>query len=174
MFAYFNPIQLNVDPLTLLWLNAFALNLQRSVKMLSVEQTDPPYLDVKIEAIMFRVSTHNSSQKKRLKLFGTFFSVCYSKSYSFRWMHFDYNFLSIFWMRKSYVQSILFENQKYNCIFDFQTKCFVRSFFSFKRWKGNCSRNASNETSTISSSKQKKKFQTIWASFFGMNCGYLL
>ena len=73
MFAYFNPIQLNVDPLTLLWLNAFALNLQRSVKMLSVEQTDPPYLDVKIEAIMFRVSTHNSSQKKKLKLFGTFF-----------------------------------------------------------------------------------------------------
>ena len=40
----------------MLWLNAFALNLQRSVKMLSVEQTDPPYLDVKIEAIMFRVS----------------------------------------------------------------------------------------------------------------------
>ena len=42
----------------MLWLNAFALNLQRSVKMLSVEQTDPPYLDVKIEAIMFRVSFH--------------------------------------------------------------------------------------------------------------------
>ena len=56
MFAYFNPILLNVDPLTVLWLNAFALNLQRSVKMLSVEQTDPPYLDAKIEAIMFRVS----------------------------------------------------------------------------------------------------------------------
>ena len=56
LFAYFNPIQLNVDPITMLWLNAFALNLQRSVKMLSVEQTDPPYLDVKIEAIMFRVS----------------------------------------------------------------------------------------------------------------------
>ena len=56
MFAYFNPIQLSVDPITMLWLNAFALNLQRSVKMLSVEQTDPPYLDVKIEAIMFRVS----------------------------------------------------------------------------------------------------------------------
>ena len=55
MFAYFNPILLNVEPLTLLWLNAFALNLQRSVKLLSVEQTDPPYLDVKIEAIMFRV-----------------------------------------------------------------------------------------------------------------------
>ena len=56
LFAYFNPIQLNVDPITTLWLNAFALNLQRSVKMLSVEQTDPPYFDVKIEAIMFRVS----------------------------------------------------------------------------------------------------------------------
>ena len=55
LFAYFNPIQLLLDPLTILWLNAFALNLQRSVKMLSLEQTEPPYLDVKIEAIMFRV-----------------------------------------------------------------------------------------------------------------------
>ena len=45
----------------MLWLNAFALNLQRSVKMLSVEQTDPPYLDVKIEAIMFRVSIFSNS-----------------------------------------------------------------------------------------------------------------
>ena len=61
MFAYFNPIQLSVDPITMLWLNAFALNLQRSVKMLSVEQTDPPYLDVKIEAIMFRVSIFSNS-----------------------------------------------------------------------------------------------------------------
>ena len=73
MFAYFNPIQLNVDPLTLLWLNAFALNLQRSVKMLSVEQTDPPYLDVKIEAIMFRVSTHNSSKKEAQIVWNFFF-----------------------------------------------------------------------------------------------------
>ena len=55
LFGYFNPIQLSLDPLTVLWLNAFALNLQRSVKMLSLEQTDPPYLDVKVEAIMFRV-----------------------------------------------------------------------------------------------------------------------
>ena len=55
MFAYFNPIQLCMDHLTVLWLNAFALNLQRSVKMLAVEQTEPPYLDVKIEAIMLRV-----------------------------------------------------------------------------------------------------------------------
>ena len=55
LFAYFNPIQLSLDPLTVLWLNAFALNLQRSVKLLSLEQTEPPYLDVKVEAIMFRV-----------------------------------------------------------------------------------------------------------------------
>jgi hypothetical protein len=39
-----------------LWLNAFALNLQRSVKMLSAEQSEPPYLDVKCEAIMFRLT----------------------------------------------------------------------------------------------------------------------
>ncbi len=54
LFAYFNPIQLSLDPFTVLWLNAFALNLQRSVKILSVEQAEPPYLDVKLEAIMFR------------------------------------------------------------------------------------------------------------------------
>ena len=54
LFAYFNPIQFTLDPSTLLWLNAFALNLQRSVKMLSAEQSEPPYLDVKCEAIMFR------------------------------------------------------------------------------------------------------------------------
>ena len=56
LFAYFNPIQLSLDPLTVLWLNAFALNLQRSVKLLSLEHTEPPYLDVKIEAIMFRIA----------------------------------------------------------------------------------------------------------------------
>lgn len=55
MFAYFNPIQLSLDPLTVLWLNAFALNLQKSVKQLSVEKGETPYIDVKVEAIMFRV-----------------------------------------------------------------------------------------------------------------------
>ena len=54
-FAYINPVQLSVDPLTVLWLNAFALNLQQSVKMLSLEKGEAPYLDCKIEAIMFRV-----------------------------------------------------------------------------------------------------------------------
>ena len=54
-FAYINPIQLSLDSLTVLWLNAFSLNLQQSVKVLSLEQTDPPYMDVKVEAIMFRV-----------------------------------------------------------------------------------------------------------------------
>ena len=55
-FAYINPVQIHLDPLTLLWLNAFSLNLQQSVKLLSLEKTDAPYLDVKVEAIMFRVS----------------------------------------------------------------------------------------------------------------------
>ena len=74
LFAYFNPIQLTLDPLTVLWLNAFALNLQRSVKLLSLEQTEPPYLDVKVEAIMFRVvldadeeNFQHSKQKDRPK-----------------------------------------------------------------------------------------------------------
>jgi len=70
MFAYFNPIQLCMDHLTVLWLNAFALNLQRSVKMLAVEQTEPPYLDVKIEAIMLRIifesqEEHHLKQRER-------------------------------------------------------------------------------------------------------------
>ncbi len=59
-FAYINPIQLCLDHLTVLWLNAFSLNLQQSVKMLALEKGEPPYLDVKIEAIMFRVSFHLS------------------------------------------------------------------------------------------------------------------
>ena len=54
-FAYINPVQIHLDPLTLLWLNAFSLNLQQSVKSLTLEKTEPPYLDVKVEAIMFRV-----------------------------------------------------------------------------------------------------------------------
>ena len=72
MFAYFNPIQLCMDHLTVLWLNAFALNLQRSVKMLAVEQTEPPYLDVKIEAIMLRVRFHKIILNGR----GHVFCVC--------------------------------------------------------------------------------------------------
>ena len=55
-FAYINPVQVSLDPITCLWLNAFALNLQQSVTELSLEKTEPPYLDVKVEAIMFRVN----------------------------------------------------------------------------------------------------------------------
>ena len=69
-FAYINPVQIHLDPLTLLWLNAFSLNLQQSVKSLTLEKTEPPYLDVKVEAIMFRVVVegpmdHISSQLLR-------------------------------------------------------------------------------------------------------------
>lgn len=60
-FAYINPIQISLDPITCLWLNAFALNLGQSVKKLADEKAEPPYLDVKIEAIMFRVITLLSS-----------------------------------------------------------------------------------------------------------------
>ena len=60
-FAYINPVQIHLDPLTLLWLNAFSLNLQQSVKLLALEKGDAPYLDVKVEAIMFRVSEHATS-----------------------------------------------------------------------------------------------------------------
>ncbi len=55
LFAYINPVQINLDPITVLWLNAFALNLEKSVKAMSLEKGEPPYLDVKIEAIMFKV-----------------------------------------------------------------------------------------------------------------------
>eukprot|EP00095_Tigriopus_kingsejongensis_P003689 maker-scaffold11_size778918-snap-gene-6.50 protein:Tk03689 transcript:maker-scaffold11_size778918-snap-gene-6.50-mRNA-1 annotation:"uhrf1-binding protein 1-like protein" len=54
-FAYINPIQISVDPITCLWLNAFALNLGQSVKKLADEEVEAPYLDVKVEAIMFRI-----------------------------------------------------------------------------------------------------------------------
>ena len=68
LFAYFNPIQLTLDPLTVLWMNAFALNLQRSVKLLSVEQAEPPYLDVKVEARMFRFVIVQQIMSKHSKL----------------------------------------------------------------------------------------------------------
>ncbi len=58
-------MQLSLDPLTVLWLNAFALNLQRSVRQLALEKGEPPYLDVKIEAIMFRVSRNISIVKRQ-------------------------------------------------------------------------------------------------------------
>ena len=82
MFAYFNPIQLCMDHLTVLWLNAFALNLQRSVKMLAVEQTEPPYLDVKIEAIMLRVRFYKITLNGRGRR-GHIFCVCFDFSCPF-------------------------------------------------------------------------------------------
>ncbi len=58
-------MQLSLDSLTVLWLNAFALNLQWSVRQLALEKGEPPYLDVKIEAIMFRVSGKLSILKRQ-------------------------------------------------------------------------------------------------------------
>uniref|UniRef100_A0A0K2UJH7 AGAP008379PAlike [Tribolium castaneum] n=1 Tax=Lepeophtheirus salmonis TaxID=72036 RepID=A0A0K2UJH7_LEPSM len=55
MYSFVNPIQVYLDPLTCLWLNAFTLNLQQSVKSLSTESPEPPYLDVKIEAILLKI-----------------------------------------------------------------------------------------------------------------------
>ena len=107
MFAYFNPIQLCMDHLTVLWLNAFALNLQRSVKMLAVEQTEPPYLDVKIEAIMLRVRFHKIILNGRGRR-GHVFCVCFDFSCvrsfhccCFITRHYNYNPKILLWRFKT-------------------------------------------------------------------------
>ena len=54
-----NPITVWLDVLTLIWLNSFALNLQKSVSMLQdslqLEQGDAGYADVKVELVMPRI-----------------------------------------------------------------------------------------------------------------------
>ena len=49
-----NPVQVIVDPVTVLWLNAFACNLTKSLSA-SGGSAPPPYLDLRLEAIMPRL-----------------------------------------------------------------------------------------------------------------------
>lgn len=56
-YVHINPVQIHFDVLTLLWLNSFGLNLHQS--LLNTKNQDAAalmYIDVKIEAIMPRVS----------------------------------------------------------------------------------------------------------------------
>uniref|UniRef100_A0A0A9WS61 UHRF1-binding protein 1-like protein n=1 Tax=Lygus hesperus TaxID=30085 RepID=A0A0A9WS61_LYGHE len=57
-YVQINPVVLNFDAYTVLWLNAFALNLHHSLKKANQENsTEAPlnYIDVRLEAIMPRV-----------------------------------------------------------------------------------------------------------------------
>ncbi|KAF4523469.1 hypothetical protein B566_EDAN014989 [Ephemera danica] len=54
-YVHLNPIQINFDVLTLLWLQAFGLHLHRSLVAASPTQPSLSYVDVKVEAIMPRV-----------------------------------------------------------------------------------------------------------------------
>lgn len=55
----FNPVTVWLDVLTFIWLNSFALNLQKSVsslqESLELEQSDAAYADVKVELVMPRI-----------------------------------------------------------------------------------------------------------------------
>lgn len=59
LMLYLNPITIWVDTLTLLWINAFTLNLQKSVTglqaSLAMEKSDSFYADVKAELLMPRI-----------------------------------------------------------------------------------------------------------------------
>ena len=54
-----NPITIWLDVLTLVWLNSFALNLQKSVaelqQSLQLDEADAAYADVKVEVVMPRL-----------------------------------------------------------------------------------------------------------------------
>lgn len=59
-YAQLNPIQMNFDALTVLWLNTFALNVYKSLMTTNVANQDNLgnmiYFDILIEAIMPRVN----------------------------------------------------------------------------------------------------------------------
>lgn len=56
-YVQLNPIQVYMDVLSILWANSFALNLHQSLQKSTQEMnTSLPYVDVKIEAVMPRVS----------------------------------------------------------------------------------------------------------------------
>lgn len=61
-YVHVNPLHVNFDVSTLIWLNSFALNLHQSL-LGSSTNPDPsslPYIDVKVEALMLRVSLKSS------------------------------------------------------------------------------------------------------------------
>ena len=53
IYVQVNPVQINLDPLSILWLNAFGRNLQEALQPQSNPTT---YIDVHLESIMPRVS----------------------------------------------------------------------------------------------------------------------
>jgi len=59
-YAQLNPVQMNFDTLTILWLNTFALNVYKSLMTTNVANQDNLgsmiYFDILVEAIMPRVS----------------------------------------------------------------------------------------------------------------------
>jgi len=59
-YAQLNPVQMNFDTLTVLWLNTFALNVYKSLMTTNVANQDNLgniiYFDILVEAIMPRVS----------------------------------------------------------------------------------------------------------------------
>ena len=54
-YVQINPVFINFDLLTVLWLNSFAMNLHQSLLNTKQESSALNYIDVKIEAIMPRV-----------------------------------------------------------------------------------------------------------------------
>ncbi|XP_060078539.1 bridge-like lipid transfer protein family member 3B, partial [Ylistrum balloti] len=55
LYMLVNPIRLNLDYLTLLWVNFFMLNLSQSVTPEMLDDTPKQHIDIKIEALMPRV-----------------------------------------------------------------------------------------------------------------------
>ncbi|XP_076064331.1 bridge-like lipid transfer protein family member 3B isoform X3 [Oratosquilla oratoria] len=73
MYIQCNPMQINLDPLSVLWLNAFTMSLQQAIQVqkASASSSSSSYVDIYLEAIMPRVivesTTNYQSQRDRPK-----------------------------------------------------------------------------------------------------------
>lgn len=67
LYLQVNPMQVTLDPLSLLWLNAFSRSMQRALAPPpSVPPPTPPYMDVHLEAVRQRVSYYLYNWKGKL------------------------------------------------------------------------------------------------------------
>ncbi|XP_014283394.1 bridge-like lipid transfer protein family member 3B [Halyomorpha halys] len=63
-YVQINPVYINFDLLTVLWLNSFALNLHQSLVNTKQESAALNYIDVKIEAIMPRLIFESNNENQ--------------------------------------------------------------------------------------------------------------
>lgn len=68
IYAYVNPIQVDLDVCTVLWLNSFASNLTESLNKMDAAKEEP-YTDIRMELIQPKVKKMIHSVTKQYKIF---------------------------------------------------------------------------------------------------------